>query len=293
MVNPIEVRYGHFVRFSDVCLAVSGRLDVQSVLPPTMHAAVNSDREYLVVGDVAGRDSVAAILATFEKEQYTQVIPVMVDNGVGVGDWRQIDQNISLLRAVAYTRYRGVVYDYLAVQDYDLWWLLNGRYVSDIVRKYGFYSPCPGCHLYFHAMRAVIAEAIGSTAIICGSRESHNGQLKVNQLPTVLDIYSEFLQARNVQLLLPLRRVVSGGTIERIIGVKWEQGERFLKCVFRDNYRSVHGNDALPETEAIRVFLSEFAVPLVNRLLQVRIRDPYDTRSLVAVADRFARCNLA
>jgi hypothetical protein len=83
---------------------------------------------------------------------------------------------------------------------------------------FGFFSPCVGCHLYFHAIRIPLAKKLNCSLVIAGEKESHNGKIKVNQIGAALDSYTLFSKQFGIELFLPLRAAKLGKDIETIIG---------------------------------------------------------------------------
>ena len=50
------------------------------------------------------------------------------------------------------------------------WWELCGRYTTHFIKKFGFFSPCVGCHFYIHTVRVPIAKLLQSNLVIGGER---------------------------------------------------------------------------------------------------------------------------
>ena len=133
--------------------------------------------------------------------------------------------------------------------------------------RFGFYTPCLGCHLYLHALRVPLARLTGAPYIISGERERHDGRVKVNQLPSALDAYTAFVGRFDVELLLPLRSIHSGKEIERIVGQEWKEGGGQLECVLSKNYQDTDGSVTYNEA-GIRRFFEEFAFPIAEGVVR-------------------------
>ena len=130
--------------------------------------------------------------------------------------------------------------------------------MAHLFRKFVFFSPCVGCHLYFHAIRIPLAKKLNCNLVIGGERESHNGKIKVNQIGAALDAYILFLEQFGIELFLPLRAVKSGKDIETIIGQHWDEGEQQLECVLSKNYREADDSVIFDKESIVRYF-DEFA----------------------------------
>jgi hypothetical protein len=214
--------------------------------------------------EIAGRDSLAAAARAAE-DGYDLFLPTVAYTGTEFGDWRLPFENIAYLRRRL--RAAGVdvaVLEPVVIGAPELWRLLCGRYMAVLYRRFGFYTPCVGCHVYLHAIRIPLAKTTGCRTIISGERESHGGVVKLNQIPAALDAYAELVRRFGLELAMPLRRVSSEAAIDELVGGKGRGGEGQLECVLSRNYRDVDGAVAYDE-DAVRRLLAEFALPLAER----------------------------
>jgi hypothetical protein len=232
------------------------------------------------VVEVAGRDSLAAALRAAPEADHDLFLPAVAYTGTEFGEWRLPFEKIEYLKE----RLRGVgagveVLAPVVMGAPELWRLLCGRYVLAQYRRFGFYTPCIGCHVYLHALRVPLAKMTGCRVVVAGERESHGGVVKLNQIPTALDAYVELLARFDVELSLPLRHVSSGAEIGEIVGTDRRESEGQLGCVLSQNYRDADG--AVPyDEEAVRRFLDEFALPLAERAVNAYLageRPDYET----------------
>lgn len=224
-----------------------------------LRAAANA-----AVVEIAGRDSLAAALRAAAEGDYDLFLPAVAYAGTEFGDWRQPFEKVEYLRERLSA---GVeVLAPVVMGAPELWRLLCGRYVLAQYRRFGFYTPCIGCHVYLHALRVPLAKMTGCRVVAAGERENHDGLVKLNQIPTTLDAYVELLARFGVELSLPLRHVSSGAEIEEIVGAEGRESEGQLECVLSQNYRDADG--AVPyDEDAVHRFLGEFALPLAERAL--------------------------
>jgi hypothetical protein len=222
--------------------------------------------EGIALAEIAGRDSVAAVLAAVEVYPIKGVLPTIGYTGTEFGDWERV---LATSRFVAERlREHGItVFEPVFIGSPRFWWLLCGRYISTLFSRFGFYTPCLGCHLYLHALRIPLARLIGAPYLIAGEREQHDGRIKVNQVASVLDAYRSFVEGFDVELLLPLRHINSGEEIERIIGQAWKEGGGQLECVLSKNYQAMDGSLTYEEA-VIRRFFEDFAFPLAEGVVR-------------------------
>jgi hypothetical protein len=220
----------------------------------------------VAVVEMAGRDSFAAVIHACETRPIQAIVPTVAYTGTEYGDWGITFQKIETLR----DRLKGAnirIYQPIVLGSPRFWWKLCGRYSTHFAKRFGFYSHCIGCHLYFHALRIPLAKRLHSNLIIGGERESHDGRIKVNQTGVVLDVYQSFMKRYDIELLLPIRHIRSGKEIESILGMDWDEGGQQLECVLSKNYRDMDGGVSVVE-EAVKGYFDEFALTTAGEIIE-------------------------
>jgi len=223
------------------------------------------DMEGLAILEIAGRDSFAAALQTAKTRDIRGYLPTIAYSGTQFGDW-----DVPFIKARELKkRLREVgikVFDPLLVGDPTFWRLLCAKHASYLFKHMGFHSPCLGCHLYFHSIRIPIAKMLNCKLIVAGERESHEGRIKINQLPIALNEYVRFVDRFDIELALPLRKVASNAEVETILGGPWEEGAQQVQCVLSSNYQDPEGNPVYSE-DAIRRFYEDYALELAENVI--------------------------
>jgi hypothetical protein len=213
--------------------------------------------EGVAIAEIAGRDSIAAVIRACELRPIKAVVPTIAYTGTEYGRWKTPFEKTELMKERL--EQNGIkVFDPVVVGSPKIWWALCGKETAQLIQQFGFLPHCVGCHLYFHAIRIPLAKKLGTNLIIGGERESHDGKIKINQIKISLDAYEAFVKKFDIELLLPLRHITSGEEIEAIIGMQWDEGEQQLECVLSKNYRQRDGSVIFNEKSIIRYF-SEFA----------------------------------
>jgi hypothetical protein len=212
----------------------------------------------VAIAEIAGRDSIAAVLRACRIRDIKAVIPTIAFTGTEYGNWQvPFEKTEHMKEKLEQANIK--VFDVILLGSPRFWWKLCGMYTTEWFRKYGYYTPCTGCHLYFHAIRIPLARLLNCGLVIGGERESHDGKVKVNQIGIALDAYSELLGRFDIELFLPLRDIKSGKEIEELLGHNWNEGEEQLACVLSKNYQDKEGKVMFDET-AIRNYFHEFAL---------------------------------
>ncbi len=213
-----------------------------------------------VVLELAGRDSVAAAFSFLKGTLPQEVYPTIARAPVEYGG-----ENPTYPLQLVEERWKDKtkIHPLIKLQNPPLWSALNGRFVSTIIEKYGFFTPCLGCHLYFHLLRIPVAQKFNVKTVISGEREMHDEKTKINQISEALEAYREVLLSVQIKLEFPLRKVESGEEVEKIIGFSWLGEENQPRCVFSKNYW-VKGTPKVPAK--INSFIEEFLIPAGKEL---------------------------
>jgi hypothetical protein len=217
----------------------------------------------LAMVEIAGRDSVAAAVQAVMEEGFTDLLPTYVYTGTEHGNWSSV---AAAVRRLADRLPQVRIHSLLVMGSPRFWQALNGRFLNELIARYGFMSPCIGCHLYLHSVRIPLSMSLGSIPIISGERESHDGVLKINQTSEVLTCYEAIALEFEVRLMFPLRRISDGGRIRDLLGLSWEEGEEQLGCVLSGNYRALNGGVSVTAAEAL-AYLETFAIPVTREIV--------------------------
>jgi hypothetical protein len=222
--------------------------------------------------EIAGRDSIAAALRAAAERGHDLYLPTIAYAGAEYGDWRLPFAHVDFLaaRLAAAGAATEVLPPVLAGAP-ELWHVLCGRYAAELQRRFGFYTPCLGCHVYVHALRIPLATVTACRTVIAGERESHDGVVKLNQVAVALDAYVEFAARFGVELELPLRHTASAREIEKLVGAEWNGVDAQLACLLSDNYRDAAGGVEY-DPAAIRRFFDEFALPVAERAVNAFLK---------------------
>lgn len=258
------------VSFEELCRVISDGRSALEALPREVADVLKSAPKPLVLADFAGRDSVAAAMAWLADNEVGTILPVGDVVPTRYGDWSVYQENWLRMRDQIHARHPEVlVAPWFVLEDVDAWRLLNGRYLNEIVRAFGFFTPCLGCHLHFYAMRAVIGEAIGAKILLSGEKELHGKKRKANQTNEAIEAYASFSRAHGVDQRFPIHQVRSEAEINRLLADGWREGERQLQCVMSGNDQGFDGSPVMT-SDQIRSYMQDFAVPIATRIIELR-----------------------
>ncbi len=233
-----------------------------------------------VIGEFSGRDSVAAILKAYESDDVNFILPIATFAGTEYGNYDVIYENYLHLKERVNVLFGDskVLYPLIEYNREDIWAIMNGRTAGALTSKNQFYSPCIGCHLYFHLTKLPFAKEL-SGIIISGERESHDGRIKVNQLGQTLDVYTSVLKSLGFELRMPLRHMDDGDAVESLIGWAWKEGLSHPECVLSGNYRDRDGRAVYDETGLISL-LNDYVKPAGLIVGKFLLNDDKDMETL-------------
>lgn len=258
------------VRFEDLCATLARDGHVLDALPTEVATVLAAAPRPLVLTDFAGRDSVAAAMSWLRDHHVGTLLPVGDVVPTRYGDWAVYEDNWRGLRDYLARVHPGVVVaPWFVLEDVDAWRLLNGRYINELVRAFGFFTPCLGCHLHFYAMRAVLAHALGAEVLLSGEKELHGKKRKANQTAAAVAGYAAFSEAHGVDQRFPIHQVRTEEEMASLLGNGWKEGDRQLQCVMSGNDQGLDGAPMMTEAQ-IRAYMMEFAVPIATRIVALR-----------------------
>ena len=215
-----------------------------------------------VIVEIAGRDSVAAMIAYAADHPSPTFIPTIVSTGTEYGDAG------APLDAIEYAKTKipsATFTEPIQLFSPNLWRALNGRYGSELSRRYPGWSPCASCHLYVHLMRSPLAFALG-VPILTGERDSHDDRFKLSQTPQMINAWITLFAEKGIELLEPIQHLTDSAEIERLVGRGWEEGARQLQCVHSGSFTDVDGHFNYRASQW-DIYLRNFAIPAARAVL--------------------------
>lgn len=222
------------------------------------------------IAEIAGKDSVSAVIKFMKENPGTVVIPTIVYTGTEYGDRESYYNSVRFLKDKS--KESGVMWeDTIELTDGDFWNVLCARYQYMINQKYGFYTPCIACHLFAHLMRLPLLKKVGAEGIITGERHSHQGKLKANQHPMTIECFNNIFEKNGIRMIRPLvdisdTQVVNGYIGDRDIIAHAND----IKCVLSGNLR---GFDLDKNLQGLKRYLDEFLFPVGNWCAEEMLKD--------------------
>ena len=269
------------VSFSSLCSGAIQNLEIHNLVPERIQDDYRIIGDRVLVTDFAGRDSIAACMQILKDEEIDTVIPIGDIVPSRYGNTDSYYQNWNTLAHLIEKNHLNIdLKPWFIVDGQDFWKTLNERYVPQIMKKYGWFTPCTGCHFHFYAMRSVLVKILGYDNIILASGEKKlhkNGKRKANQTDAAVKAYEKFSLERGVDHRFPIHNFRTEEEIVSLIGEEWEEGGSQMSCIHSGNDRDEEGQLKYTD-EQISEMMVEYILPMGKRYIEMKMdeRGPND-----------------
>lgn len=262
------------VSFTSLCSGAVQNLEIHSVVPKIMCAQYENIGERVLITDFAGRDSIAACIQILKDEEIDTIIPIGDIVPSRYGDTDSYSHNWNTLAKIVKDNYVGVdLKPWFIVDGQDFWTTLNQRYVKQITEKFGWFTPCIGCHFHFYAMRSVLVDILSHYTIILASGEKRlhkNGKRKANQTDAAVKSYSKFTHERGIDHRFPIHNFEFEEQISSLVGAEWNEGGSQMSCIHSGNDQDDNGQLKFTE-EQILEMMADYIIPMGKRYIELKM----------------------
>jgi len=262
------------VSFTSLCSGAVQKLEIHNVVPERMRNQYQDIGNRVLLTDFAGRDSIAACIQILKEEEIDTIIPIgdIVPSRYGGTD--SYSHNWNTLAQIVKNNYVGVdLKPWFIVDGQDFWKTLNQRYVQQITGKFGWFTPCIGCHFHFYAMRSVLVEILCHYTIILASGEKRlhkNGKRKANQTDAAVKSYGKFSHERGINHRFPIHNFEFEEQISSLVGAEWKEGGSQMSCIHSGNDQDDNGQLKFTE-EQISEMMSEYIIPMGTKYIELKM----------------------
>lgn len=262
------------VSFTSLCSGAEQRLEIHNVVPEIMRDQYEYIGDRVLLTDFAGRDSIAACIQILNDEQIDTIIPIGDIVPSRYGDTDSYSQNWNTLAQLVKKNHVGVdLKPWFIVDGQDFWKTLNQRYVQQITGKFGWFTPCIGCHFHFYAMRSVLVEILSQYTIILASGEKRlhkNGKRKANQTDAAIMSYGKFSLELGIDHRFPIHNFEFEEQITSLVGAEWKEGGSQMSCIHSGNDQDDNGQLKFTE-EQISEMMSEYIIPMGKKYIELKM----------------------
>ena len=285
------------VSFASLCSGAVQKIDIHNLVPEEMRSRYENIGNRVLLTDFAGRDSIAACMQILKDEEIDTVIPVGDIVPSRYGDTESYSQNWNTLAQLIKNNHSGIdLKPWFIVDGQDFWETLNQRYVEQIMGKFGWFTPCLGCHFHFYAMRSVLVEILGhdNTILASGEKRLHkNGKRKANQTDAAVKAYGKFSLERGIDHRFPIHNYETEEQIGSLIGSEWNEGGSQMSCIHSGNDQDHKGRLKFTD-EQISEMMTEYILPMGNKYIEMKMdarSQENFCKSLDDYSDELLRCN--
>ena len=284
------------VSFASLCSGAVQKIEIHNLVPEEMRYRYENIGNRVLLTDFAGRDSIAACMQILKDEEIDTVIPVGDIVPSRYGDTESYSQNWNTLAQLINNNHSGIdLKPWFIVDGQDFWETLNQRYVEQIMGKFGWFTPCLGCHFHFYAMRSVLVEILGhdNTILASGEKRLHkNGKRKANQTDAAVKAYGKFSLERGIDHRFPIHNFETEEQIGSLIGSEWNEGGSQMSCIHSGNDQDHKGRLKFTD-EQISEMMTEYILPMGNKYIEMKMdarSQENFCKSLDDYSDELLRC---
>lgn len=212
----------------------------------------------LAIVEIAGRDSVAAAVVAVRERGFRELVPTVAFTGTETGDRDAPMRAVAVLKSLLGDT--AAVHDPVALSDPALWSAMNARPLAEVFNRFGVRSPCLACHLYLHLLRVPLAWSHDNAPVIAGERNTHDGSIRLSQMPEGIEAAVRVLAYAGIELVQPIREA-SGAELAKLVGGRWGQGSGQLGCQLSGNYMNFDGTVGY-DADGYRRYVAEYFEPM-------------------------------
>ena len=266
--------WSRVISFSSLCDAVIQNREIHDILPEEIQRDYRYIKGKVLLTDFAGRDSIAACIKILNDENIGTIIPVGDIVPSRYGDSDSYSQNWDALAQLIEEKHPHVeLKPWFIIDGQDFWKTMNERYVDQILERYGWFTPCIGCHFHFYAMRSVLVDLLGkeNTILTSGEKRLHsNGKRKANQTDAAVEGYRRFSREHGVEHRFPIHDMDSEEDMKKLIGGKWKEGGSQMSCIHSGNDRDTDGQLKYTD-EQISQMMNDYVLPMGKKYVELEI----------------------
>ncbi len=228
-------------------------------------------KEEIVVVEIAGRDSFAALSAYLRTEiaKRSKILPTVLTHQAETFDLKYIEKSLAYLNEIC-VEFDVILLEPLIFDITDEFSSLILQTMGIAQKNSGFFSPCPPCHFLLHALRVPIARAVKSETVISGERILHDSREKINQYASILRYFKEFMKSFGIRLEQPLLNISDTNDLE--LSRPWRLESMSPGCMFSKNYYDEDGQPLFKESDILNQ-LRIFYEPRFKKLIKNYLRD--------------------
>ena len=226
--------------------------------------------EDTTVLELAGNDSFASLVYAVN-ENVKNILPIITRVPSEYGDTDYHSEYISNIREFAKKHNKVTnIEDPICIELDDIWTIVNDKMNNKLRNRYGFYTPCIGCHAHVHVIRIIIARLFNGK-VITGERLKHDSKFKINQTKGTLEGFDELATIFNVKFVryLEVLSDIEITTLLSLVELKHRIGPQCLYSGKFDNSPSLD----------ISLFMNDYIIRVYSYIIQYIERDGFLSES--------------
>ncbi|MFX0071469.1 MAG: hypothetical protein ACFFAO_10305 [Candidatus Hermodarchaeota archaeon] len=226
---------------------------------------INIVKENAFIVEVAGKDSIAAVLKALKQFKFKNLLSVSLWHRAIYGNIYEPLHYFKYL--IENFPFEGIIHgDLIYLDAANLFEQTIVKTLTIIQKYFKYYHPCPACHLFFHMIRIPIAKHYNINQFITGEREYHGTIQKLNQLSEILSTFKNLLHKYQIELIQPLKKIQDDKKIYELLENLNTIRITPSKCIFSKSYYDEMKGIPL-NLKLIISSLKEFYYPLLSKIV--------------------------
>jgi hypothetical protein len=220
----------------------------------------------LVVGIIAGTDSMAALHESLKRFKVDAVILVSAYTGTGYGERRSLWKTLQTYKRAIEKTYNVYCTEPLVIGAPEFWWALNGRFMQELLVRFKFYCPCFGCRLYLYALQVPLCRELNISTVISGSSIRNEDRNPPQQTNTVNHYSANLLSSFGIKLIYNIVGNNADTELNNSLTNDAINGQDdCYPCVFGKNYQLLNGMWKEPST--LNQYFEQFLIPAAAKII--------------------------
>jgi len=221
----------------------------------------------LAVMEMSPGVSLEALLHTVLTNKPDAVLPTISYTGTEYGTWEHYECLLRTIKKKLEKENRIYVAHPVIMGAPDLWWALNGRFASQLQKRFNFFTQCFCCRLYSFALRIPLCKKINAHTIFSAFQPRITSEtMDDDTYITAQKYYRMFLSSFGISLNYSMYDTTMQKVVNNTDAVCTHAPERHeIRCVFRNNLCNMDGFYDKPDN--LSTFFESYAIPAAAKII--------------------------
>jgi hypothetical protein len=220
----------------------------------------------LVVGEVAGVDSMVVLHESLKRMKVDAVMLVSTYTGTGYGERKSLWKNLHALKRAIEKTHNVYCTEPVVMGAPAFWGASNGRYMQELLARFKFYCPCYGCQLYLYALKVPLCRALNIDTVLSGRISRAGYEIPLHQTNTIIHYSASLLSSFGIKLIYNIIERDTDAKVKNTMTFNTkEPHDDCYPCVFQKNYQLLNGTSKEPSN--LHHYFERFLIPVAAKVI--------------------------